>query len=98
MIQAQLDHLNEITNQPLKPYERDIEAGRSIAQIGNYHLSHAYGGVCVHQMANEGGGVRTPLCSYHEPKRDCYEKLVSFISGINTKAQWIAEEQAKAKA
>ena len=80
MLQARIDYLNEITGNPAAPYIKD-ENGRYKAQIGNYHLSHAYGGVCVHQISNEGGGVREPLFSGYGTKRGCFEALCSFISG-----------------
>ena len=83
MLQARIDYLNKITNSPDKPWTRD-ENGRNKANIGNYHLSGAYGGVCVHRMVTDGGGVDTPICYGHVPKRELYEKLCSFISGYET--------------
>lgn len=83
MLQARIDYLNKITGNPAAPYAKD-ETGKMKAQIGNYHLSHAYGGVCVHQMSNEHGGASTPIISYHAPKRECFDALCAFISGYET--------------
>ena len=41
-IEAQIERLNRETNNPLTPYVRDGE--KFTAQLGNYHLSGAYGG------------------------------------------------------
>ena len=75
-LQNIVDRLNRITGSPMKPYEGNK------AQIGNYHLSHAYGGVCLHRMGNEGGGVSSPLSTGHISKRELQGLLYAFISGI----------------
>ena len=80
-LQAVVDRINRLTNSPAKPYE-NID-GKFTAQIGNYHLSHAYGGVCLHRMHNEGGGVSSPLSTGHIPKRELYNRMQAFISGLD---------------
>lgn len=77
-LDAIADRLNKITNSPLKPY---IDGK---AQVGNYHISHAYGGVCLHRMHNEGGGVSSPLSCGHVTKRELASMLYAFIAGINS--------------
>lgn len=77
-IEAIIDRLNKITGSPESPYVD----GK--AQIGNYHLSHAYGGVCLHRMHNDGGGVSSPLSTGHITKRELAGLLHAFIAGINT--------------
>ena len=62
MLEARVRRLNELTGSPLSPYST-ID-GRAVANIGNFHLSYAYGGVCLHRMANESGGIRTPGCRW----------------------------------
>lgn len=74
------DHLNKLTNSPATSYTRTADGMR--ANIGNFHISHAYGGVCLHRMSNENGGVTTPLCYGHVPKRELYEQMRAFIAGI----------------
>jgi hypothetical protein len=76
-LQAVVDRLNIITKSPASPY---IDGK---AQIGNYHLSHAYGGVCLHRMYNDGGGVTSPLSVGHVSKRELAGLLYAFIAGIN---------------
>jgi len=75
-LQSMCDRLNRLTNSPDKPY---IDGK---AQIGNFHLSHAYGGVCLHRMHNSGGGVSDPLYCGHCPKRELYHRMYAFIQGI----------------
>jgi hypothetical protein len=77
-LQAIVDRLNRITGSPMEPY-----IGRE-AQIGNYHLSHAYGGVCLHRMHNENGGVSSPLSIGHVSKRELAALMYAYISGIET--------------
>ena len=77
--------INERTGSPLKPYTWDEATGRNRANVGNYHLSHAYGGVCLHRMHNEGGGVTTPLVHGHIPKRELELAMRSFLAGLDAK-------------
>jgi hypothetical protein len=75
-LQGMCDLLNRLTNSPDKPY---IDGK---AQIGNFHLSHAYGGVCLHRMHTSSGGVSDPFYCGHVTKRDLYNRIYSFIRGI----------------
>ncbi len=79
-----VSEINEKLNRSKESYARD-ENGRRKANIGNFHLSFAYGGVCLYEMTNEGGGVTTPLVYGHVPKRELYSAMRSFISGLNMK-------------
>ena len=86
-LSAQVERLNRLTGQPLEPYVREddgTEHGRFAAQIGNYHVSQAYGGVRLHQMATPGGGVRDVLSLGYCSKRELYDRLLAFIEGIET--------------
>jgi hypothetical protein len=76
MLEARIKWLNKLTNSPETPYSN----GK--ANIGNWHLSHAYGGVCVNRMVNENGGASAPIIGYHTTKRECFDALCAFISGI----------------
>lgn len=71
--------LNELTDNPIQPYVDGT------AQVGNYHISHCYGGVNLHQMANESGGVRDVISCGHVPKRELYNLIHAYIKGLNTK-------------
>ena len=80
-LQAVVDHLNRLTGSPVAPY-----IGRE-AQVGCYHLSHAYNGVCLHRIYNEGGGVTSPLSTGHITKRELLGLLHAYINGIETAQQ-----------
>ena len=79
-LQAVVDRINRVTGSPSTPWRR--EGGRSRANIGNYHLSQCYGGVCLHRMSNESGGVTTPLGLGYVPKRELYYQLHTFVRGL----------------
>lgn len=83
--EAQLKHLvsiiNRLTGNVDEPYT-DRKAN-----IGNYHLSYAYGGVCLHQMVNEGGGIRTVLMDGYVTKRELYDAMSAFIDGLEAGKQ-----------
>lgn len=79
-LEAVVDRINRVTGSPSTPWRR--EGDRNRANIGNYHLSHAYGGVSLHRMANEPGGVTTPLGLDHVPKRELYEQMNAFLRGL----------------
>ena len=81
-LQAVADRINKITGSPLTPYAVNAE-GKHVPQPGNYHISHAYGGVCLHRMYNEGGGVSSPLSTGHIPKRELLALMFAFIEGLS---------------
>jgi hypothetical protein len=83
-LQAVVDRINRIMKTPMQPYAKDA-SGKMRAQIGNYHLSHAYGGVCLHQMSNASGGVRSILHSGYVPKRELYNAMHAYIAGLEEK-------------
>jgi hypothetical protein len=78
-LQAVVDRINRITGSPMTPY---IDGK---IQVGNYHLSGAYGGVCLHRMHNDGGGVSSPLSTGHIPKRELLALMYAYITGLNEK-------------
>ena len=81
MLERQCDYLNKLTDSPAAPYLRNGD-GKLKAQIGNHHISQCYGGVSLHRMMNVDGGVTCPLDNYHGPKRELFEKMRAYISGI----------------
>ncbi len=80
-LQAVIDRINRETNSPMQPYAPDAD-GRQRAQIGNYHLSRAYGGFALHRMVTEGGGVSSPLSTGHIPARELLGRMHAYLSGI----------------
>jgi len=79
-LEGMLLRLNRVAGTPTTPYTK-LPSGKHRANIGNYHLDFAYGGVKVVQMDNNGGGIRTITQGY-ETKRNCYNQLYMYIRGI----------------
>ena len=80
-LEAVVTRINIITSSPLESYSKVNE--RYIAQIGNYHLSRAYGGFALHRMCNLGGGVSDVFQCGHVPKRELLDRMYAFINGYN---------------
>ncbi len=78
-----VDRINSLTNSPKEAYVKNGN-GKYHAQIGNYHIDYAYGGVTLDRMTNERGGVNQ-IFPGHMPKRELYVLLQSFIKGIDSK-------------
>jgi hypothetical protein len=70
--------INELTGSPIE--YRNQETGK--INIGHFTLSHAYGGVCLHRIVNDGGGCSTPIVHGHVTKRELYEQMHAFIKGL----------------
>lgn len=81
MLESRIDLINELTNSPATPYTKNLDDNGYDANVGNYHLSQAYGGVCLVRMT-DGGGESCPLSGGHVPKRDLYNELNAFIAGL----------------
>jgi len=85
-LQNIVDRINRMTNSPMQPYVKEAD-GKFTAQIGNYHLSHAYGGVSLHRMVNtSGGGVSEQLYCDYVPKRELQSLLWAYIRGMEHKS------------
>jgi hypothetical protein len=82
-LEALVSWINELTNSPATSYTRTDD--KLTANIGNYHLYFAYGGVNLHRMTNEGGGVNTPLGGGTRTKRELFNQLHAFINGLRAK-------------
>jgi hypothetical protein len=70
--------INELTDSPVE--YRNQETGK--INIGHFSISHAYSGVCLHRIVNEGGGCSTPIVHGHIPKRELFEQMHAFIKGL----------------
>ena len=80
-LRAIIDRINRVTGSPAEPYVQGAD-GKHRAQIGNYHLSRAYGGYCLHRMANDGGGVSCPIVNWHVPARQLADLMHAYIAGL----------------
>lgn len=78
-LDAIVARINRMTDSPAEPYRK--EGDRYVANVGNYHLSGAYGGWALHQIVTDGGGVRDVLQSGHVPARELQGLLFAYIAG-----------------
>ena len=86
ILHAKIDALNSLTGNPPNPYTRDPETGKLTANVGAHYLSSAYGGVNVYRLANDAGGVTTPLGNYHRPRRELADALDHYAAGYRAAA------------
>jgi len=82
MLRGKIELLNELTGNPLKPW--DLIEGRNVASIGNYYLSMQNGGYALFRIANESGGIKDIFSRGHGTKRELYDRVCAYISGIES--------------
>lgn len=80
-LEAIVLRINKLLHTPASPYAKG-EDGCYRSNPGNYHLSFAYGGVALHQMSNNFGGVYDVFRVGHVPKRELEAAMFAFIEGI----------------
>lgn len=80
MLQARVDYLNKITGSPATAYTKTDKGMK--ANIGHFHIDHAYGGVSLERMMSEGGGVESISDLGHITKRELFNWITAYISGI----------------
>ena len=86
ILQAKIDALNSLTGSPANPYTRDPETGKLIGNVGAHYLSHGFQGANVYRLANDAGGVTTPLGNYHRPRRELADDLDQYAAGYRAAA------------
>jgi len=82
-LQAAANLLNRMTGNPEQSYTR-TDDGKLVANIGNYHVSQAYGGYCLHQTVNESGGVRDVVLCGHVPARLLFDLIHAYRYGAES--------------
>ena len=82
LLQNKVDTLNRMTGNPVEPYRKEGE--KWIANVGNYHLSGAYGGFSLHRMGNESGGISDIFSCGHIEKRQLANLIDAYMAGIYT--------------
>lgn len=83
-LESVVSRINRATKSPMEPWVQTKD-GKLVAQIGNYHLDHAYGGVSLHRMSSTGGGVSDVLSCGHVTKGKLYALMHAFIRGLESK-------------
>ena len=79
-----VDRINEATGSPMSPYTKS-ENPPYKANIGNYHLDYAYGGVKLVRMVNEHGGIQNISRNGFGTKRELYNWMQAFLAGMSIK-------------
>jgi hypothetical protein len=70
--------LNAATNSPAASWTN--AEGQYRANVGNWHYSGAYGGVVLHRISNEQGGVRS--FGGYGTKRELLARINAMLDGI----------------
>ena len=93
--QSDLEYLagliNQATNSPMETLTRD-ETGKLTANVGNYYISGAYGGVSLHRNVNLRGACTDVFNCGHVPKRDLYNRMRAYLAGIEDSNALFLEE------
>lgn len=79
-IEAKAATINSMRGAPAEPY-RTVN-GKAVANVGNYHISGAYGGYCLHRMCNESGGVSDVFSCGHIPARQLAALMSAYTAGL----------------
>jgi hypothetical protein len=79
-LDAKVATINSMTKSPAEPY-RTVD-GKAVANVGNYHISSAYGGYSLHRMCNESGGVSDVFSCGHIPARQLAALMSAYIAGL----------------
>lgn len=72
--------INSMRGAPSEP-SRMVD-GKYRANVGNYHISGAYGGYCLHRMCNESGGVSDVFNCGHIPARQLAALMSAYTAGL----------------
>ncbi len=80
-LEYQAKRINELTNSPLTLWAKN-DNGFTKANIDNYHLDYAYGGVKLVRMVNVHGGITEISRDGYGTKRQLYSWMNAFIAGI----------------
>ena len=78
-LQAVVNRINTTTGSPVEQYTK--VNGKLVANIGNYHLSGAYGGYALYRMVNASGCIRDISDSGYMTKRALYNILHAYLAG-----------------
>ena len=73
--------INKATGSPLEPWSKD-EHGKLKANVGNYYLSGAYGGVKLERVCSESGGCDDISTDGFGTKRQLYTWMHAFLAGV----------------
>jgi hypothetical protein len=79
-LRGAIELLNRATNSPAE--HACLQDGKWKSNVGNFHLSCAYGGYALHRTANESGGVSDVFQCGHVPARALYALIHAYRRGF----------------
>ena len=74
--------INNLTGSPMDYCQPYIKGVPFKANIGNFHLDWAYGGVQLVRVCSDGGGISQPLGGGFHTKSEMYYLLHAYIRGL----------------
>ena len=86
ILHAKIDALNSLTGNPPNPYTRNQDTGKLTGNVGSHYLGHDYGGANVYRIANNAGGVTTPLGNHARPRRQLANDIDNYMAGYHAAA------------
>ena len=86
ILHAKIDALNQLTGSPPNPYTCHPETGKLTANVGSHFLALGFQGVNVYRLANDAGGVTTPLGNHDRPRRELAEAIDQYSAGYTAAA------------
>ncbi len=95
-LEGLVDCINKATSSPMASYTKikravlasngqKYQPAKIEANVGNYHLDYAFSGVQLARMATGGGGVSMISATGHGTKRELYNWMQAFLSGLAAK-------------
>lgn len=80
-LEAIVKRINLITKSPLDSWTKTSD-GKFKSNVGNYHLDWAYGGVTLHRMDNESGGINDVIRCGYVSKKELQKLMFAYIAGV----------------
>ena len=79
-LEALVLHLNKMTGSPTESYTRTDKGLK--ANIGNYYISGAYGGVQLERICTDGGGCTVISKDGYGTKRQLETWIRAYMAGL----------------
>jgi hypothetical protein len=79
-LEAKARTINSMTKSPDESSQ--MVDGKYVSNVGNYHISGAYGGYSLHRMSNEAGGVSDVFDCGHVPARELAGLMSAYTAGL----------------
>ncbi len=80
MLESCATRINVATGNPVDTFTKRKVNGSYQWRIGNFCLSHAYGGVALHQVSSKGGACRDVFRCGHVSKRQLWDLMQAYLT------------------